>query len=146
MSERPVVVTFDIDRVSLTALRQAFPEWEITSADGATPESLAHAAADLLLVGPRERPAETVRLCRALRARAGRADTPLIVLVAPGEDGLASEALDAGAHSCLVMPVRSGDLTGAVARAVAGNRPGRHTLALDRPQQEDPWQDAGGEA
>lgn len=150
MTDRPVVVTFDIDRASLTALRQAFPAWEIAAADGACPDSLNRAAApeapDLLLVGPRERPADTVKLCEALRARPGQGHTPLLVLVAPGESGLVSAALEAGAHSCLVLPVRSGELVSAVARAVAGNRPGRHTHALDQPQREDAWRDDGGES
>jgi DNA-binding response OmpR family regulator len=150
MPDRPMALTFDVDRDSLAALRQAFPEWEIAPADGATPGSLARdfrpAGAALLVVGPRDRPAETVALCRALRTRLSQADTPLLVLVGPGEGGLTSAALDAGAHSCLTLPVRSGDLVSAVARALAGNRPGRHTLSLDRPQQEDAWQDEGGEA
>ncbi len=31
-------------------------------------------------------------------------------------------------------------------RAGEGNRPGRHTLGLDRAQQGDRWRDDGGEA
>ncbi len=33
-----------------------------------------------------------------------------------------------------------------VSRALAGNRPGYHTLGLDRPQRTDPLRDEGGEA
>ena len=39
---------------------------------------------------------------------------------------------------------RSGEVA-LVARARAGNQPGRHTLDLDRAQHEDPWRDGGGE-
>jgi hypothetical protein len=33
-----------------------------------------------------------------------------------------------------------------LANARAGNRPGRHTLDLEQAQQENRWQDEGGEA
>jgi hypothetical protein len=54
-------------------------------------------------------------------------------------------ALDAGANSCLVLPVHAKDLVSMAARAQAGNRPGRHTLGLDRAQRKDRWRDEGGE-
>ena len=43
-------------------------------------------------------------------------------------------ALDASADSCLVLPVHPKELVAMVSRALAGNRPGHHTLGLDRPQ------------
>src|SRR5262245_58399539 len=85
-------------------------------------------------------------LCRGLRSQAGAAHTPLLVLVGPAQEALVSAALDAGANSCLVVPVQAEDLVSRVARARAGNRPGRHTLGLDRAQREDSWRDDGGEA
>jgi DNA-binding NarL/FixJ family response regulator len=85
-------------------------------------------------------------LCRGLRSQAGRAHTPLLVLVSTAHDALVGEALDAGAHSCLVVPVHPKDLVRAVARARAGARPGRHTLGLDRDRGKDLWRDDGGES
>jgi hypothetical protein len=32
-----------------------------------------------------------------------------------------------------------------MAHARAGNQPGRHTLDLDQAEEENPWQDDGGE-
>jgi DNA-binding response OmpR family regulator len=150
MPDRPRAIAFDIDPDSLTGLRQAFPDWEVEATDGATAGSLERdwdpGAADLLVVGARERAAETLGLCRALRSLAGRARTPLLVLVRPGQEALVSSALAAGADSCLVLPAHAKNLVSMVARARAGNRPGRHTLGLDRAQREDRWRDEGGEA
>ena len=150
MPSRPKAIAFDVDPASLVSLREAFPEWEVEVVDGATPASLTRdwnpAAADLLVVGARDQVAETLGLCRGLRSQVGRADTPLLVLVAPAQEALVRAALAAGAHSCLVVPVHAKDLVSMVARARAGNRPGRHTLDLDRAQREDPWREEGGEA
>ena len=66
--------------------------------------------------------------------------------MAPAQETLVTAALGAGADSCLVLPVHAKDLASMVARVRAGNRPGRHTLGLDKAQREDPWQDVGGEA
>ena len=41
MAERPRAVAFDVDGESLTALREAFPDWDIKATDGATVGSLA---------------------------------------------------------------------------------------------------------
>jgi AmiR/NasT family two-component response regulator len=82
---------------------------------------------------------------RGLRGQAGRANTPLLVLVSSPQEDLVRAALEAGAHSCLVLPVHVKDLAGVVARAGEG-RPGRHTLGLDRAQHKDVWRDDGGEA
>lgn len=150
MHDRPKAVAFDVDPDSLTALREAFPEWEIETIAGATSGSLARdgnaPAADLLVVGARDSVAETLGLCRALRGQAARTQTPLLVLRAPGQEALASAALDAGAHSCLLLPVHTGSLLGTLARALAGNRPARHTLRTDGVQRADSWRDDGGEA
>jgi len=149
MSHRLRAVAFDLDAASLISLREAFPEWEIESISGATTDSLTRdwnpETAELLIVGARDQVAETLGLCRGLRSQAGRAQTPLLLLVPPAQDALVRAALDAGAHSCLVLPVHPKDLVSMVAHAGAGNRPGRHTLGLDRAQCEDRWRDDGGQ-
>jgi DNA-binding response OmpR family regulator len=150
MTDRPKAIAFDVDPDSLVILRQALPGWEVEAIDGATTGSLTRdwnpGAADLLVVGAHGPMAQTLGLCRGLRGQAGRAQTPLLVLVPPTRQALVRAALAAGAHSCLVLPVHAKDLVTRVARARAGNRPGRHTLDLDRAQREDPWRDDGGEA
>jgi len=150
MQDRPKVIAFDVDTASLASLRQAFPEWEVEATNGVTLDSLEHdwspGAANLLVVAARARVAETLGLCRGLRSQAGRAQTPLLVLVPPAQEALVRAALDTGADSCLVLPVNAKDLVSMVARVRGGNRPGRHTLSLDRTQQGDAWQDDGGEA
>jgi DNA-binding response OmpR family regulator len=150
MPEPPTVIAFDVDPDSLASLRQAFPDWEVQATEGAPACSLARArspgAADLLVVGARGPVAETLGLCRGLRNQAGRADTPLLVLLSPGQEALVSAALDAGANSCRVLPVCPKEFVSLVAEARRGNCPGRHTLGLDRAQRADQWQDDGGEA
>jgi DNA-binding response OmpR family regulator len=141
MTDRPTAVAFDVDPDSLVCLRQAFPGWEIEAVNGATTGSLDRewnpGAAALPVVGARGRVAEMLGLCRGLRSQAGRARTPLLVLVPAGQEPLVRAALRAGADSCLVLPVHAKELVSVVARARGGNRPGRHTLALDRAQRED---------
>jgi DNA-binding response OmpR family regulator len=143
------VVAFDVDAASLASLREAFPGWEIETVNGACTASLSQnwdpGAAALLVVGVRDRVEETLGLCRGLRSQRGRASTPLLVLVTPSQEALVRAALEAGAHSCLVLPVHAKELVTVVTRAREGNRPGRHTLDLDRPQREDRWRDVGGE-
>jgi DNA-binding response OmpR family regulator len=150
MQDRPKVIAFDVDPDSLASLRQAFPECEVEATNGATPGSLEHdwspGAAHLLVVAARDGVAETLGLCRGLRSQAGRAQTPLLVLVPPAQEALVRAALDAGADTCLVLPVHAKLLAGVMARVQGGNRPGRHTLALDPAQQGDAWRDDGGEA
>ena len=150
MPNLPKVIAFDVDPDSLSSLRQAFPGWQVKAVDGATPESLARdwdpGAASLLVVGAREEVGDTLGLCRGLRSQAGRARTPLLVLVRPAQEALVRAALDASADSCLVLPVHAKELVTMVGRALAGNQPGRHTLDLDQPQREDRWRDDGGEA
>jgi DNA-binding response OmpR family regulator len=75
-----------------------------------------------LVVAARARVAETLGLCRGLRSQAGRAQTPLLVLVPPALEALVWAALDNGADSCLVLPVNAKDLVSMVARVRGGNR------------------------
>jgi PleD family two-component response regulator len=149
MLERLKLIAFDLGPDSLATLREAFPDWEIEAVSGATRDSLERdwnpTPASLLVVAADEA-AEMLGLCRGLRSQVGRAHTPLLVLLSATQGDLAGAALEAGAHSCLVLPVHAQDLAGVVARAQRSNSPGRHTLNLDRAQREDPWRDAGGEA
>jgi DNA-binding response OmpR family regulator len=150
MPDLPRVIAFDVDPASLGSLRQAFPGWQLEAVNGATRESLARdwdpGEARLLVVGARTDVTQTLGLCRGLRSQAGRARTPLLVLVQAGREPLVRAALDAGADSCLALPVHAKELVTMLGRALAGNRPGRHTLGLDRPQGDDEWRDDGGEA
>jgi hypothetical protein len=166
-------VAFDLDAASLTSLREALPEWEIEVANGATAASLVQdwdpGAADLLVVNAREEVAETLGLCRFLvgcggfapdsrewaaetlgwhgsrQSQARQGGAPLLVLVPSGREPLVRSALEAGAASCLVLPVHAKELASMWARVGQGHRPGRHTLNLDRAQREDRWQDVGGQ-
>jgi len=150
MTARPKAVAFDVDSDSLNALRDAFPGWDIEATAGITIGSLDRdwrpGAADLLVVGDHEDLSRTLGLCRGLRSQVGRAGTPLLVLVPPAREAVVRAALGAGANSCLVLPIHPKELVSMVARAQAGNQPGRHTLGLDRAQRQDLWQDEGGEA
>jgi CheY-like chemotaxis protein len=143
-------VAFDVDAESLISLQAAFPEWEIEAIQGVTAGSLERdwspGTADLVLVGARDQVTSTLGLCRSLRSQAGRAYTPLLVLVTPEQQTLIGAVLAAGAHGCLVLPVHAKELASGAARAAEGNRPGRHTLGLHPAQVDSPWQDEGGEA
>jgi hypothetical protein len=166
-------VAFNLDAASLFSLREALPELEIEVLNGATATSLSRrwdpGAADLLVVQAREPVAETIGLCRFLvftgvystDFREERADTseqhrsrenhvrraaaPLLVLVPPGQEPLVRKVLDAGAHSCLMLPIYAKDVASMLAHALAGNQPGRHTLNLEEAQCEDRWRDDGGQ-
>ncbi len=144
------ILAFDVDPASLASLRQAFPGWQVEAVNGATTASLDRdwdpGVASLLVVGAREEVAATLGLLRGLRGQTGRARTPLLVLVRSAQEPLVRSALDASADSCLVLPVHPKELVAMVSRALAGNRPGYHTLGLDRPQRTDPLRDEGGEA
>lgn len=172
VSSRPSrAVAFDVDPTSLASLREGLPGWEIDTINGASPGSLADnwypGAADFLVVSAGDNASETLGLCRFLsfctqysrEAREERAealgprktlpafrpDAPLLVLVPPGQETLVGAALEAGARSCLVLPIHPKDVTSVLARARAGNQPGRHTLNLDQAQLEDRWRDDGGQ-
>jgi hypothetical protein len=173
MSQRLQAVVFDIDRASLTTLREALPGWHIKVVYGATVGSLPSnwnpGAMDLLVVGVRADVCETLALCRFLacctspsrdsRQEAAESwglrggllnqtrwiNAPLLVLVSHGQEAFVRAALEAGAHSCLLLPIHAKDVTSVLAHAGAGNQPGRHTLNLDWAQSEDRWQDDGGQ-
>jgi hypothetical protein len=66
--------------------------------------------------------------------------------VQAAQEDVVAAALDAGADSCLVVPVRAKELALALAWARRVNQTGRHTLSLNLAQEEDRWRDEGGEA
>jgi DNA-binding response OmpR family regulator len=146
---QPRIIAFDVDPESLDSLREAFPRCAIDVQDGATGNTLSRdwdpGKAELLVVGAGGKASRTLALCRSLRSQAGRSLTPLLVLVPPEQAALIAEALRAGAHSCLVLPIHAKEVKDVLARARAGNQPGRHTRNLDRPQVEDGSRDTGGE-
>jgi len=173
MPHHPRAVAFDVDTASLAALREALPGWQMDTVYGATVASLPcdwnPGAADLLVVGVRVDVTETLGLCRFLTFctsysgdsrqeaadRSGprgsgpalqqRTDAPLLVLVPSGQAHLVGAALEAGAHSCLVLPIDAREVATMVVHARAGNQPGRHTLHLEGAQSEDRWRDDGGQ-
>jgi DNA-binding NarL/FixJ family response regulator len=166
-------IAFDVDPTSMLSLREALPGWEIEvvgEAAAASPtHNWNHTAADLVIVRAREPVAETLGLCRFLVSREGfstdgregvvatsgrhgnrqnqarRADAPLLVLVPSEHEALVRAVLEAGADSCLVLPVHAKEVASMLARGTHGNQPGRHTLDLDRAQGEDRWRDDGGQ-
>jgi CheY-like chemotaxis protein len=173
MPDQVKAVAFDLDAASMVSLRAALPEWEIEMLSGATTASLTHdwnpGEADLLVLNAREDVADTLGLCRFLtisgvfsrdsrqeRAKTlgllespqnqvGRANAPLLLLVASGRESLVRAALEAGADSCLVLPVHAKEVARMLAGVRQANRPGRHTLNLDRAQTDDRWRDDGGQ-
>lgn len=172
VSSRPSrAVAFDVDAASLASLREALPEWEIDTINGATPASLVHnwdpGAVDLLVVSASGDVKQILGLCRFLsfctwystdsreevaaslapreQLPALRPDAPVLVLVPGGREPLVEAALEAGARSCLVLPIHPKEVASMLAHARAGNQPGRHTLSLDQAQIEDRWRDDGGQ-
>jgi len=130
---------------------------------------------DLVVVKARKEVAETLELCRSLvscgvlakdapaatdsqeempktlglhrrRRNVGRRPhSPLLVLVPPSRKNIVKDVLKAGAHSCLMLPINAKEVASMLVHAQAGNRPGRHTLDLEKAQTEDRWRDDGGE-
>lgn len=164
MPERLRAIAFDLDAASLISLREALPGWEIEVTNGATTASLPRdwnpGAVDLLVVKAREEAAGTLGLCRFLASCSSYSrdsqqevagifgphrNAPLLVLVAPGQETLVGSALEAGAHSCLMLPINGKDVASMLAHARAGNQLGRHTLNLEEAQAEDRWRDNGGQ-
>ena len=173
MHDRSRAVAFDLDAVSLASLREALPGWQVSDVQLANAASLSRGwdpgDADLLVVGVRENVRETLGLCRFLafstsyspdfrQEAAGplglarglvsptrRRNPPLFVLAAPGQEGFVRAALEAGAHSCLILPIHAKEVVRMLAHARAGNQPGRHTLDLEGAQTEDRWRDDGGQ-
>ncbi len=74
-----------------------------------------------------------------------RADPSLLVLVPRGKEFFIESALEAGAHSCLLLPIRGEEVATMMAHVLAGNQPGRHTLNRETAQIEDRWRDEGGQ-
>lgn len=167
-------ITFDVDPASLLSLREALPGWQISVIYGATVASLPcdwnPGAVDLLVVGTRANAAETIGLCRFLTSGTAssrdsrqevakplrlhkshpnpgrRTGAPVFVLLPSGQESLVGSALEAGAHSCLMRPIRAKEVASMLVRTHAGNQPGRHALMLERAHREDRWQDEGGQA
>jgi DNA-binding response OmpR family regulator len=149
MTNQGRAVAFDVDPDSLERLGRAFPGWTIDvfpsipcqfRTSGPTAE-----AADLLVVGAQPSEMPSTGLCQVLRARLSWADTPLLVLVPSDTPGQVEAFLNAGANSCLVLPIQVQELVDVLGRARAGNRPGHHTGNRDKAHQDDLWQDDGGE-
>jgi DNA-binding NarL/FixJ family response regulator len=166
-------IAFDLDAASLLSLREALPAWEIEVVEGATAASIAEnwhpGAADFLVVQARAQVEETMALCRFLvfcsdfstdsrevmantvvrqgkrQNQARRAHAPLLVLVPSGQEALVRAVLEAGADSCLVLPVHAKRVAKMLARVRQGSWPGRHTLDLDQAQCLDRWRDDGGQ-
>jgi FKBP-type peptidyl-prolyl cis-trans isomerase 2 len=141
---------------------------------GSLPSAWNPGAADILVVGVRADVSETLELCRFLAfstaadrdvrsaatnplgpprslphphggRRARRAGAPLLVLIPSGQETLVEALLEAGAHSCLMLPINAKDVASMLVHARAGNQPGRHTLNLEGAQSEDQWRDDGGQ-
>jgi DNA-binding response OmpR family regulator len=149
MSNQRKAVAFDLDPESLAGLWQALPDWQIEIKNGASTGSLDKewnpGRADLLVVRAGDDDFVTLGLCRGLRSQAGRAVTPLLVLVPPAREALVRVVLLAGATSCLILPVHAKELLRSVTRALGGERPGRHRLYLHQAEHVDPWRDPGGQ-
>src|SRR5205807_8004054 len=94
--------------------------------------------------GPRGKRDEA-GLSRVLPGSPRSPDAPLVVLIPPDREALVGTALEAGAHRCLVLPLRPLEVTSVLAHARTGNQPGRHTLNLEQVQRKDRWRDEGGE-
>lgn len=161
-------LAFDLDHPTLISLREALPGWDIEAVRGGTAGSVASnwdpAAADLLVIAIGEKVSESLGLCRflafctvyspesseaeapTLGGPGHKMNAPLLVLVPPGKDVLVKAALEAGADSCLCLPIHAMDVRKMLTRVLAGNQPGRHTQSCNQPQIEDAWRDEGGEA
>ena len=124
MVRRLQAIAFDLDPASLRSLREALPDWGIEVVDGASTSSFSGewnpGASDLLIVMARQDAAETLELCRLLacsgdlsidrrqlapepraadksgRRTPERPGATLVVLVAPQDDALKTDALQAG--------------------------------------------------
>lgn len=169
MLDRLRAFAFDLDQCSLASLSDALPGWDIDIIHGATLDSIAlewdPGMADLLVVSAGHDAAEVLGLCRFLsfcsvysrEAREAEAefmgsrkdpqvlrpDAPVIVLVPPGRESLARAVMDAGAHSCLTLPINANLIVSVLDRARAGNQPDRHTLNLEGVHSQDQWRGDG---
>ena len=171
--DQPKAIGFDLDPASLNSLQEAFPEWEIEVLTGASETSLTDlwnpGEVNLLVVKAHDEARRTLALCRflvrcpvfsrdcqtevadtlgprgSLQTQAQRAHAPLLVLVSVGQEDLVKSALEAGAHSCLMLPIDAKEVASMLVHARAGNQPGRHTDNLEQAQSKDRWRDDGGQ-
>ena len=65
-------------------------------------------------------------------------EAPLLVRVPPGQQTLVGPALEAGARSCLILPIHPKGVSCTLAHARAGNHPGRDALDLDQTEEDNP--------
>lgn len=149
MSQRQKAVALDLDPASLLSMHEGLPGWEIDILNGATTASLSRdwnpGKADLLVIRARQEINETLGLCRGVRSQAGRAHVPVLVLVPASNEALVKAVLEAGADSCLILPIHAKEIASVLDRVRRVNQPGRHTLNLDPAQSEDGWRDDGGQ-
>jgi DNA-binding NarL/FixJ family response regulator len=87
----------------------------------------------------------TLGLRRSRENPSRRPHSPLLVLVRHGQESTVKAVLEAGAHSCLMLPFNAKEVASMLVHAREGNHPGRHTLNLERAQIEDRWRDDGGQ-
>ncbi len=164
------IVAFDVDPISLAALEEGLPGWEVVTMDGNTLASTMNGwnpgAANLMVIGCHADITKTLSLCRflayctsysadfrngpqpekaGLQHSATRSDASILVLMSQEQGQFVQAVLRAGAHTCLMLPIHSKDVAKMAASSASGNQPGRHTLNLERAQTEDPWRDEGGE-
>jgi hypothetical protein len=122
---------------------------------------------DLLVVGPRAEVSETLALCRFLafsspyssdfrqaQERSGlqggpghptrRIDAPLLVLVNSDQGSLVGAVLEAGAHTCLMLPLYANNVSTLLAQARAACPPAHNAPDADQIRREGAWQDDGG--
>jgi CheY-like chemotaxis protein len=172
LPKQATAIAFDLDPASLSSLRKALPGWNIEVLAAASEASLTsqwHPGKVDLLVVQADNETRTLALCRflvrcplvsrdfqdhgaeilgprgSLQTPAQRAHAPLLVLLSAGHEDLVNSVLEAGAHSCLLLPIEAKDVASMLVHARAGNRPGRHTQSLEGAQTEDRWRDDGGQ-
>jgi carbon storage regulator CsrA len=164
--EPATAMAFDVDGASLVCLEEALPGWQIhdmrRSMIPARSDRSDWSEVQLLVVGCAGNGAETLALCQLLSSRlleTGQAranavsgcppnlprGAPLLVLVPRGQEGFVDAALQAGAYSCLMLPIFAQDVVSMLRHARAGNQPGRHTRSGEHAQSEDCWRDVGGQ-
>ncbi len=100
---------------------------------------------DLVVTDSQEEAPTTLGLYRHQQNLGWRPHSPLLVLVPPSRLDIVRDVLEAGAHSCLTLPINAKDVASMLVHAQTGNQPGRHTLNLERAQTEDRWRDDGGQ-
>lgn len=103
------------------------------------------ARADLVTTDSQDQAPTISGLHRHRQNPARRPHSPLLVLVPADRKAIVRDVLQAGAHSCLMLPIDAKDVASMLIHAQAGNQPGRHTEDLERAQTEDRWRDDGGQ-